>query len=63
MKQVRCGDIVPGCDFKASAETEPELLRKVAVHAREVHGIQDVTPDLLAQVKANITEESRADSE
>jgi len=63
MKQVRCGDIVPGCDFKARAETEPELLQKVAEHAREVHGIKEVTPDLLTQVKANITEESRADPE
>jgi predicted small metal-binding protein len=53
MKEIACGDIVPGCDFKASAETEEQLLRKVAVHAKEAHGI-DVTPELAAQVKTKI---------
>lgn len=57
MKQVRCGDIVPGCDFQARAETEAELLQKVAEHARDVHGIQEVTPDLAAQVRSKISEE------
>ena len=53
MKEIACGDIVPGCDFKASAETEDQLLKKVAVHAKEAHGI-DVTPELAAQVKSKI---------
>ena len=56
MKQLACGDVVPGCDFVARAENEAELLHKVAAHAREVHGIQEVTPDLLARVRAKITE-------
>ncbi|GLS37207.1 hypothetical protein GCM10010869_28000 [Mesorhizobium tianshanense] len=34
-------------------ETEEQLLRKVAVHAKEAHGI-DVTPELAAQVKNKI---------
>ena len=53
MKQIACGDIVPGCEFKASAETEEELLKKVAAHAKEAHGI-DVTPELASQVKSKI---------
>lgn len=53
MKEVACADLMPGCDFKASAETEDELLKKVAVHAKEKHGL-DVTPELAAQVKAKI---------
>jgi predicted small metal-binding protein len=56
MKQIACGDVVPGCDFVARAESESEVLHKVAAHAREVHGIQEVTPDLLERVKAKITE-------
>lgn len=53
MKEIACGDVVPGCGFKASAETEQELLRKVAAHAKEAHGIE-VTPELAAQVRAKI---------
>jgi predicted small metal-binding protein len=54
MKTIACGDLVPGCDFKAEAESEDELLRKVAVHAREAHGINEVTPDLMNQVRSKI---------
>jgi predicted small metal-binding protein len=53
MKEIACGDIVPGCEFKASAETEEALLKKVAAHAKEAHGV-DVTPELAAQVRAKI---------
>ena len=56
MKQIACGDMVPGCDFVARAETEAELLHKVAAHAREVHGLQEVTPELLERVRSKITE-------
>ena len=56
MKTIACGDVVPGCDFRAEAESEDELLRKVAVHAKEAHGISDVTPDLVAQVRSKIRE-------
>jgi predicted small metal-binding protein len=53
-KQVACGDVVEGCSWTASAPTEKELLEKVVVHAAEKHGVQEVTPELAAQVKAAI---------
>jgi predicted small metal-binding protein len=53
MKQIACGEFVPGCPFEASAETEEELLKKVAAHAKEAHGIE-VTPELASQVKSKI---------
>jgi predicted small metal-binding protein len=56
MKQIACADVVPGCDFTAEAATEDELLQKVATHAREVHGIDEVTPDLVKTVKSKIRE-------
>ncbi len=45
---------MPGCDFVARAESEAALLETVAKHAREVHGIQEVTPDLATKVKGVI---------
>jgi predicted small metal-binding protein len=55
-KQIACGDIVEGCAFKAEAADEKELIGKVAEHARDAHGIREVTPDLAAKVMAAIKE-------
>jgi predicted small metal-binding protein len=53
-KHIRCTDVVPGCGFQAEAETEQELVDKVARHAAEVHGLEEVTPEVLAKVRAAI---------
>ena len=55
MKVLECAKVDPssGCNYIARAETEEELLRNVAVHAR-THGINEVTPELIKLVKANI---------
>jgi predicted small metal-binding protein len=53
-KQISCGDVVPGCAWTASAPSEEELVKEVAAHAAEAHGVEDVTPELAAQVKAAI---------
>jgi predicted small metal-binding protein len=52
---IACNDVVPGCSFTASAETEEELLDTVAAHAAHDHGVPEVTPELAAKVKAAIT--------
>lgn len=53
-KHIACNDVVQGCAFKASAETEEELVKQVAAHAAKDHGVSEVTPELAAQVKAAI---------
>jgi len=53
-KHIACGDVVEGCGFKASAETEEELLEQVTAHAAKDHGVKEVTPELAARVKAAI---------
>ena len=53
-KSMSCGHVVPGCKFTAEAKTEAELLQKVAVHAREAHGVTEVTPELLSKVRSAI---------
>jgi len=55
-KHIACNDVVSGCAFKATAPTEDELVKKVAEHARESHGVKEVTPELAAKVKAAIQE-------
>jgi predicted small metal-binding protein len=46
--------VVPGCDYTAEAETEAELLKKVAAHAADAHGITEITPELVQQVRSKI---------
>jgi len=53
-KVLKCGDLMPGCDFHAEGESADEVLQKAAAHAAEAHGITEVTPELAAKVKAAI---------
>jgi predicted small metal-binding protein len=54
MKEFACGSVVQGCTATFSAASEEEILAQVAEHARVDHGIDEVTPELVAQVRANI---------
>ena len=50
-----CGDVMPGCAASFEAPSAEELLAQVGDHAGAAHGLTEVTPDVLRQVKANIT--------
>ena len=54
-KIIECAQVDPssGCQHVVRGETEEEVLRNAAEHAKE-HGIHDVTPEMMAQVKAAI---------
>ena len=53
-KQISCTDLVPGCAFKATAATEEELLATIEKHARESHGVKEITQELAAKVNSAI---------
>lgn len=53
-KRLHCKDVGFECGFVAEAETENELLEQVAAHAQHEHGISEITPELVNQVKAQI---------
>jgi predicted small metal-binding protein len=57
-KIVDCGKVDPstGCSHVVRGETEEELMKNAAEHARE-HGIVEVTPELMERVRASIQEE------
>jgi len=54
MKQFCCGDIVPGCKVSFQGATDEEILGAVATHARKDHGLTDISPDLVSQVRSKI---------
>jgi predicted small metal-binding protein len=51
-----CKDIGMDCGFKASAPTEAELMTKIAEHAKSVHNIDKISPELMDKVKKAIKE-------
>jgi predicted small metal-binding protein len=55
VKILECAKVNPssGCQHVIRSETEEEVLKKAAEHAKE-HGILEVTPELIELVKANI---------
>jgi predicted small metal-binding protein len=56
-KIVRCREVGVDCDFEARGETEQEVLHKCAEHAKSAHGMNELSADLAAKVKASIREE------
>jgi predicted small metal-binding protein len=56
MKEFVCGELVPGCDTVIEGESDDEILEKVALHAREEHGMHEVPPEVEDNVRAAIVE-------
>ena len=56
MKQFRCGDVVPGCQWVTRSEDEKELLEEIHSHARDAHGMDEVPPEVVDAIHDVITE-------
>ena len=57
-KVMSCNDVVGNCDFVARGESEQDILRQAAEHARTVHQVNEVTPELADKVKSAIRDEA-----
>jgi predicted small metal-binding protein len=56
MKQLRCGDVIPGCKAVFRESTEDAILNAVARHIRRDHGMYQIPASLVAQVRKNIAQ-------
>jgi predicted small metal-binding protein len=56
-KVVRCKDVGFDCEGVIRAETEEEILKKVAEHAQADHGLTEVSEEVVEKVRAVIREE------
>ena len=54
MKQLRCGDLMPGCSAVIEGKDEAEVMQKGAEHAQKAHGMKDIPPDLAQKVRGAI---------
>ena len=57
MKVVRCKELGFDCPGVVKAPDEDEALRQVAEHARQVHGIEQVTPEMADKVRGVMRDE------
>lgn len=56
MKKFECGTVVEGCDGVVTGETEDDVLRAAGDHAASAHGMTELPDEVVAQVRAGITE-------
>ena len=53
--QLKCKDVGVDCDFEIKGATsEEEVMQIAAVHAKLVHGMDKIPPELAAKAKAAI---------
>jgi len=55
-KSISCADAGKDCGWSATAETEEELMNKVAEHAKADHKDMEITPEVVAKIKSIIKE-------
>ena len=58
-KTLKCGDVVPGCPAQFRGNSEEDILRQAAVHARNIHNMNDIPPEVLEKVKGAIHDDGR----
>lgn len=56
MKQFACATVVDGCDGVVTGATEDDVLAAAAEHAVEVHGMSEVPDEVVAAIRAGITD-------
>ena len=57
-QSLRCADVVGSCDFVARGDSEQDILQQASEHARAVHNINEITPEVAEKVKAAIQDEA-----
>jgi len=56
-KTMKCRDVGPDCDYVARGESEEEIMKQVAAHARDAHGMNEVPPELAEKARSAIKDE------
>lgn len=53
-KVLKCGDVMPGCNTVVEGFDEAEVMRKATEHAKTVHRMAAISPDVSTKIKAAI---------
>ena len=57
MKVLRCRDAGFDCDHVMRAETEEEVLRQAAEHAKAAHNMGEISEEVVAKIRTLIRDE------
>jgi predicted small metal-binding protein len=60
MKELRCRELGFDCEGVVRAESEEEVLRQAAEHARAAHGVERFDDDAVRQIRSRIRDVSGA---
>ena len=56
-KVFNCQQLGMDCDFQARGETEADVLKQCAEHAKSVHGMEQVPAEIVEKVRSGIHDE------
>jgi predicted small metal-binding protein len=56
-KVLRCRDVGLDCEGELRAETEEEIMRQAAEHARTTHSMTEMSPEVVQKVRAAMRDE------
>lgn len=59
-KVLRCSDLMPGCTWEGRGDSEVEVLMQAAEHAKEAHELNEISHEMMAQVRAAIRDEDQS---
>jgi predicted small metal-binding protein len=50
----KCADVGINCGFETKADSRDQMMKSIAIHAKEAHNITTIAPDLMMKVTAAI---------
>jgi predicted small metal-binding protein len=57
-KVVSCKDVGVDCDFVMRGETTEDILQQAAEHARTVHNMTEIPPDIAEKLRGAVRDEA-----
>ena len=57
-KTVSCRDVGMDCDFVAKGETNEDIMRQAAEHARTAHNMNEIPAEVVDKVRGAIRDEA-----
>lgn len=53
-KELRCGDVIPGCPTVIEGKDDTEIMKKASEHAKTAHSMTVIPPDVVNRVQKAI---------
>lgn len=53
-RELKCADVMPGCNFVAQGKDDSEVMKKTAEHAKSVHKMVVISMDVERKARAAI---------